>query len=451
MKNIILFTLLFSTFTVFAKQYNIVDFGAKNDSTVLSTTAVQAAIEACVANGGGQVYVPAGQYAIGTVVLKSGVDLHLESGATLLGSRNLDDYTKIQSAYISLRTQTPTVQLIYAENAENISITGRGTIDGRGSGFPKLSWNDEGITRPHLLRMISCRNILVENVSLRNSGCWMQHYLACEELRISGVRVFNRNNFNNDALDLDGCRNVVVSDFIADSDDDGITLKSTSPRPCENISITNCVVSSRCNAVKLGTETNGGFRNIRISGIVVKPSTVQAKEFFGRVGGSSALSLEIVDGGTMENVQVSDMLIDGTEVPVFVRLGNRARSYREGLKIENVGAIRGVSISNIRARNAGKTGCSITGLPMFPVEDITLSNIVIEQSGGGTAADAKSHPAELAADYPEATMFGTLPAYGFYIRHAKNIVFDGVKITTANEDSRPVFVLEDTENVKNDN
>jgi polygalacturonase len=440
--------MLFFFVTVYGKQYNIIDFGAKNDTAVLSTAAVQAAIDACAANGGGQMLIPAGKYKIGTIVLKSGVDLHLESGATLLGSRDLADYIKIQPAYISLRTQTPTVQLIYAENAENVSITGRGTIDGQGGGFPKLSWNDEGITRPHLLRFVTCRNILIENISLQNSGCWMQHYLACDELQIRGVRVFNRNNYNNDALDIDGCRNVTVSDFIADSDDDGITLKSTSPRPCENITITNCIVSSRCNAIKLGTETNGGFRNIRISGIVVKPSTVEAKPFYGRTGGSSAVSLEIVDGGVMENIQVSDILVEGTEAPIFVRLGNRARSYKEGLKIENTGAIKGLTISNIRILNAGKTGCSITGQPNFMVEDITLSDIIFEQSGGGTATDCISAPAELAAEYPEATMFGTLPACGFYIRHAKNLTFTNIKTQTLTPDLRPAFVLEDVENMQ---
>jgi polygalacturonase len=432
-------------FQLSAKQYNINDFGAVADSTVLSTQAIQKAIDACSANGGGQVVVPAGFYQTGSIILKSKVDFHLENGAVLLGSQNLDDYIKLKPAYISLRTQEATIQLIYAENAENIAISGFGTIDGRGSVFPKLTWDDEGVTRPHLLRFITCNNVIVKDITLKNSGCWMQHYLACENLQINGLRIFNRNNYNNDALDLDGCRNVTVANLITDSDDDGITLKSTSPKPCENISISNCVISSRCNAIKLGTESNGGFKNINISNCVVKPSDVEAPAFFGRERGTSAIALEIVDGGTMENISVSDIIVDGTESPIFIRLGNRARPYRKDLTVDNIGTLHSVSLSNIRIKNAGKTGCSITGLPGYPVHHIRLSNIVLEQAGGVTAEDMNSVIEEKPAEYPEATMFGTLPAYGFYIRHAENIMFDGIEMTTVEEDVRPALILEDVE------
>lgn len=434
------------SFQLSAKQYNINDFGATADSAVLSTKEIQKAIDACSENGGGQVLVPAGYYQTGSLVLKSNVDFHLEAGAVLLGSRRLDDYAKLKPEYVSLRTQEATIQLIYAENSENISISGHGVIDGRGNGFPKLTWDDEGITRPHLLRFITCNRVTVKDVTLRNSGCWMQHYLACENLQIFNVQIFNRNNFNNDALDLDGCRNVIVSGLIADSDDDGITLKSTSPKLCENITIAGCVISSRCNAIKLGTETNGGFRNISISGCVVKPSEIQATPFFGREKGIAAIALEIVDGGVLENVSVSDIIVDGTESPIFIRLANRARTYKKGVVVDKVGRIHAVTLHNIRIRNAGKTGCSITGLPSHPVTGIRLSNIVVEQAGGGAREDISAQIEEKAAEYPEATMFGTLPAYGFYIRHAENITFDGVELATANEDARPALFLDDVKN-----
>ena len=282
-----------------ARDFNILDYGAAADTARLSTDALQSAIDDCSAAGGGRVVVPTGAYKTGTIVLKSNVNLHLEHGATLYGSRDLADYRRLKPGYLSLRTQTETIQLIYADGAENVVIDGHGTIDGRGGSFKKLSWNDEGITRPHLLRFIACSDVTVKDITLRNSGCWMQHYLACDRLRISDIKVFNRNNYNNDALDLDGCHDVVVSGMIADSDDDAITLKSTSPRLCEDIVITGCVVSSHCNAIKLGTETNGGFRNISISGIVVKPSDDQSTQYFGRPRGISAISVEMVDGGVL--------------------------------------------------------------------------------------------------------------------------------------------------------
>lgn len=301
------------------------------------------------------------------------------------------------------------MQLIWADNVEDVTIDGEGVIDGRGKSFPKLSWNDEGITRPHLLRFVQSRDVQLKGITLRNSGCWMQHWLACDRVKIDGITVNNRNNYNNDALDLDGCHEVTVSNMICDSDDDGITLKSTSPRLCENICITNCVVSSHCNAVKLGTETNGGFRNITIQNICVKPSSDQSSQYFGHESkrGTSALSLEIVDGGVMENVNISNFTVEGTESPIFVRLANRARSYCDSVKITKVGNIRNVRISNFMVSNAGPTGCSITGMEGHPVENIFLRDIFITQQGGQPETAAPTD--EKLAEYPEATMWGILP------------------------------------------
>ena len=432
-----------------AADFNIKSYGAKNDTTVLSTQALQQAINACSAAGGGRVVVPAGIYKIGTIWLKSHVHLYLEQGATLYGSTRLEDYVPMKSDYLSLRTQTTTIQLIYANGVQDVSIDGLGTIDGRGRAFKKLSWNDEGITRPHLLRFIQSQDILVRGITLRNSGCWMQHYLACDRLTIDGIKVFNRNNYNNDALDIDGCHEVIVRGMIADSDDDGITLKSTSPCLCENVRISDCVVSSHCNAVKLGTETNGGFRNINISGIVVKPSYNQQEKFFGQWIGSSAISLEIVDGGVMENVNIADFTVEGTESPIFVRLGHRGRGYKTGQHINHVGSIDGVHINNIQIRNAGSMGCSITGLPGHPVRNVFLSNITLRHKGGVKASQlaeiADSIANEKAADYPEATMWGNLPAKGFFVRHARNVQFSNVRVSTIDEDVRPEFVEVDTQ------
>lgn len=431
-------------FTAKAADYNIVNYGAVNDTTKLSTAAVQKAIDACSAAGGGRVVVPTGNYKIGTIILKSNVHMHLEQGATLYGSTDLKDYLPMKTDYVSLRTQTETIQLIFADKATNVVIDGFGTIDGRGRSFKKLSWNDEGITRPHLLRFIQSSDITLRDITLKNSGCWMQHYLACDRVKIDGIKVFNRNNYNNDALDLDGCHEVVVSNMFADSDDDAITLKSTSPRLCENIRIADCVVSSHCNAIKLGTETNGGFRNINISGIVVKPSYDQKEKFFGQWIGSSAISLEIVDGGVMENVNVSDITIEGTESPIFVRLANRARGYKEGVPVTKVGKINGIHLSNIQIRNAGSMGCSITGIPGHEVENVWLNNITIHHKGGVTAADMakinESIKDEKEKEYPESTMWGNLPAKGFFVRHARNIKFNNIEVITEQPDFREVIV-----------
>ena len=456
MRKALLLLLTSAAFNIQAADYNIMKYGAVNDTTQLSTSAIQQAIDDCSRHGGGRVVIPTGSYKIGTIVIKSNVHLHLEHGATLYGSTRLEDYLPMKSDYVSLRTQTSTIQLIYADKANNVVIDGYGTIDGRGRTFKKLSWNDEGITRPHLLRFIQSRDITIKDITLKNSGCWMQHYLACDRLTIDGIKVFNRNNYNNDALDLDGCHEVTVTRMMADSDDDGITLKSTSPRLCENISIANCIVSSHCNAIKLGTETNGGFRNINISNIVVKPSYDQKEKFFGQWIGSSAISLEIVDGGLMENVNVSDINVEGTESPIFIRLGNRARGYQlKGtdfdslIPIDHVGSINGIHLDNIQIRNAGAMGCSITGLPHHPVENVWLSHISIHHKGGIKASDLpeieRSVKDEKEKDYPESTMWGCLPAKGFFVRHTRNIHFNNITIQTEEADVRPDFVQVDTE------
>ena len=215
-------------------------------------------------------------------------------------------------------------------------------------------------------------------------------------------------------------------------------------------------------------------RNINIQDIVIKPSTDQSSLFFGKPIGTSALSLEIVDGGTMENINVSGFTVIGTESPIFVRLGHRGRGWtftqsgadafiaqsvsggNEGAtrsqkpdSVETVGRINGLYINNVRVKDAGNYGCSITGLPNYPVEDVHVSNVSIHHHGGITASDFTTiHQAlldEKAAEYPEATMWGPLPAKGFYVRHARNVSFDSVDIHTAASDARPKIVKEDVE------
>jgi hypothetical protein len=182
---------------------------------------------------------------------------------------------------------------------------------------------------------------------------------------------------------------------------------------------------------------------------VVKPSEYQDEKFFGQWIGSSAISLEIVDGGVLENVVVSDISVTGTESPVFVRLGNRGRGYKEGQVISQVGRIRGVCINNVFVRDAGAMGCSVTGLPGHPVEDVTIANVVLCHKGGVTASDMadieKAVADEKEKEYPEATMWGNLPAKGFYVRHARNVVFRNVSVVTETADVRPDFVKVDVE------
>jgi len=271
----------------------------------------------------------------------------------------------------------------------------------------------------------------------------MQHYLACERVKIHGLRIFNRIKENNDMLDIDGCKDVTVSDCISDTEDDGITFKSTSDRICENVTVTNCVVKSRWQAIKLGTESSGGFKNITITNCVVVCTTVYPwidGEITDPLG---AICLIITDGGIMQNILISNISIDNSEAPIYIRLADRARSYDRRIPVTNVGKVKDITISNIRVTHGGRRGCSITGQPGYPVENIRLSNIVIESKGEGTKEDFLRPVPEDPKAYPAPVKWGQLPAYGFFVRHANNITFDGIELRTQKEDYRPAFYLDD--------
>ena len=424
-----------------AKEYNILSYGAKSDTTFLSTKAIQSAIDECNKNGGGKVVIQSGTYRTGTIYFKSNVTIYLEKGAILYGSTHLSDYPENLPAYTFFRKGEIKRALIYAENCSDIAIEGEGTINGQGEAFwiAKGSKSDSYSLRPYLIWMIQCHNIRTEGVKLRNSALWMQHYLACDQLYIHNIDVFNHCNKNNDMIDIDGCHDVRISDIIGDSDDDGITMKSTSGRGNENIVITNCVLSSHCNALKMGTESNTGFKNVAISNIVIRPSKVTDKSIEGTPKGHTGIALEEVDGGVLDGVVISNIRIDGPNCPIFIRMGSRNRPYFGGQKIENTGLLRNIAISNIIATGASRTGCSITGTASSPARNITLSHISVAYDGGGTGADFEREIPEMDKSYPEADMFGILPSYGFFIRHVQNITLTDIQFTTKRTDLRPAI------------
>lgn len=438
----IIYLLLLLAFTSlpqcgFAYDCVITDYGARPDMKTINTKAIQAAIDDCSKKGGGKVIVPKGKFLTGALVLKQGVTLYVEKKAILYGSKNPKDYVLQPSA-----GKIITSQLIYAGSVNNIGIAGQGIIDGQGSFFNDQEFNALGISRPLIIRFDRCQNIQISDITLRNSGVWMEHYFSCENLHIKNIKVYNHGNKSNDGMDIDCCKNVTISGVTVDSDDDGICLKSTSLKSCENINVSNCTISSHCNAMKIGTETLGGFKNITFSNCKVKPSK-NKKVVNGRANGISAISIESVDGAAIENVLFTDITVKGTEAPIFVRLGNRGSTY--GQKVTGIrrGSIKGITIQNVNVKNAGSTGCSITGIPGQKVENVHLSNITIRQDGGMQKVAAPQDNKEKA--YPEATMWGTLPATGFFVKNAKNVTFNNVQVFTRSKDGRPSLYKVDVE------
>lgn len=452
MRMYLLFVSLFVTslFSI-AKEYNVKDFGAAGDGKQLETQFIQKAIDKANETGGAVVF-PAGNYVSGTIYLKSNVTLNLQKGATILGSHKLEHYPENVPEYTFFRKGIILRALIFAEQKENISIIGEGTIDGQGFAFPEPK--DKKINsysvRPYVIWMVQCNKVRVEGIRLQKSAFWMQHYMACENVRIHNIEVFNHGNKNNDMMDIDGCKDVIISDCRGDTDDDGITIKSTHAMPNENITITNCILSSHCNAIKCGTESNAGFKNITISNCVIRPSS-DTEATYGKPGGISGISLEVVDGAEMNGVNISNIVMDGPEVPLFIRLGNRARGYDKSLLKPEIGSIQNIVISNVTAFNAKKVGSSITGLPNHTVKNVTMENLRFYYDGGGSKGDAEKEVDEKERSYPEATMFGVLPAYGMFIRHAQNISMRNIEFYLDAEDERSPMIIDDVVNGKFEN
>ena len=435
-------------------QYNIKDFGAVGDGVTICTGAINSAVEKCFENGGGMVVVPAGIFKTGTVVMKNNVQLHLEMGSTLLASTEYKDYPRQpQPEYRSLRDDPAGwYAVIYAEKASNIAITGFGTIDGNGaSQKPALTVVRNAMNgRPLNILFISCKHVRVEGIKMLHSGMWNQHYLNCEDVMVDRIEAYNHSNNNNDAIDIDGCRRFVLSNSIFDSSDDGIVLKSTGPALTEDVTIMNCVISSFTNAIKTGTETIGGFRNISISNCVIKPSRSESI-IYGSRRGITGISLIIVDGGVMEGVAVSNITIEGTECPLYIRLGNRAMKYNDTVPEPPVGKMRNITISNIAAYNTGNFCNSILGTPGGYIENIIMDNIQLFNNGGITGKKYYAVHQDVEEDekgYPQPFMRGgqlSMPSSVFFIRHVKGLSINNLMFGSKQDDPRIPVIAVDVE------
>lgn len=443
--------------------FNIKNFGAVGDGVAMETKAIQNAIDACHDAGGGVVRVPAGDFQFGTIVLKSNVTLSLDHGANLLGSTNKDDYTT--EGLDDPREGGPHC-LIYANGASNISIEGLGVIDARGTAknFPRerSGGRNRGL-RPRLLRMNNCDGLSFSGVTWKRPAFWGLHLVDCKNIHFDAVTVrFRNNNYNNDGLDLDGCENVLIENCDIDSGDDAICLKS-SKNPCRNIVVRRCKVSSNTAAVKFGTSSRGGFIDVKVTNCYFYDCPM------------GAIKLQSVDGGRLENVDISRITMKDVGSPIFIRLGNRGNTFsRNENEKPPVGTLKNIRISdviaevtiedrekvtratykNIKAEDApgvtdkekSKAGpIMITGIPGHYVEDVVFQNIKIGFPGHGTAEDAQRPVAEDIDRYPEQFFFGVLPAWGAYIRHAKNVEFHNVELDVRNPDARKQITLEDVE------
>ncbi len=452
---------LLATFQLSAKDYDVQDFGAVADGIALNTNTIQHAIDFVHENGGGRLVFHAGTYLTGSIYIKSNVTLHLERGATLLGSTNPLDY--------NFEKRCAWHSLIFAIDQENIGITGQGVIDGQGftTANNRLNLIHRGFNpgndvipydrprewnRPQNIYFRECKNITIKDITLRDPASWNQTYDQCVNLYVDNIYVDSKSYWNNDGIDIVDCKDVVIKNSFFDAADDVLCLKSHSAEHmCENVLIDNCVGRSSANGLKFGTVSRGGFKNITVTNMTIYDTY------------RSAITFAAVDGAHIENILVDGVRSINTGNVIYLRIGNRWSKGKEPV-------MKDVTIKNVYAEvpfhkaDAGYSyegpiedlprnisPASIVGLPEYKIENVTLENVEIVYPGAGNPYYAKVGltPEELdgipeqADRYPEFSQFKELPAWGMYIRHANGIHFKNVTFKALASDYRPAIVLDD--------
>lgn len=439
----------------YAGDYPASMFGIRSDGVTMNTRSIQYAVDYIHDRGGGVLVFDVGRYLTGSIHLKTGVGLELKEGAVLLGSLNPFDYDK--DAFTAL---------LLADSQRDISICGKGIIDGQGrtvaanivglahSGIiqdPLEHDRPNEANRPMLIYFRHCSAVTVKGITLANAASWVQTYDQCSGLAIDSIRVDSKAYWNNDGMDIVDCSQVRVTGCFIDAADDGICLKSHDPAAaCTDVLVRDCTIRSSASAIKFGTVSRGGFRHIRI----LHNSVYNTYR--------SALALEAVDGAAIQDVVADSLTAVNTGNALFIRIGARSGSRQS--RIADV-SIRHFSIQI--AAGKADSGYSyegpiedqprnispivLTGLPGACLQDIRLEDVTVRYPGGGNPFIAHPDPAELdsvpelPANYPEFSMFRELPAWGLYIRHARGIQVKNLRLYCAAKDYRTAILLDDVE------
>lgn len=453
--------------------FNVRNYGAVGDGKQLDSPAVDKAIQAAAAAGGGTVFVPAGTYLSGSIHLTNNINLFLDAGAVILGDKwNSDAYDPTEAypfgAYQDGGHSFFHNSLIWGEGLTNVSITGQGIINGggltswEGKLDEKLGFNHkppfpkDGGEPVHAankaIALKLCKGVLIRDVTIFHGGWFAILVTGCDNVTIDNVTI----DTNRDGMDIDCCRNVMVSNCRVNSPiDDGICPKSThvlgEPRITENLTIVNCQVSgfeegtlldgtmkpakNGFGRIKFGTESSGGFRNCTVANCTFRSC--------------HGLALEEVDGGILENITINNLtMMDVRDYAIYLTTGKRNRTPN----LTTSSRMRNILISNVIADGVDKlSGIQIMGLPEQPIEGVRLENIRLTSKGGGTTNDAAIQPKELGTGYPEPSMIGTLPAYGIFARHVRDLELANIHLNFQTNDLRPAASFADIDGLEIDN
>ena len=435
--------------------FNARDFGAAGDGRNLDSPAINRAIAAAAQAGGGTVFIPAGTYLSGSIHLQSNIHLLIDAGAMILGApQNLNAYDPaepfIGKAYQDAGHTYFRNSLIWGENLTNISITGQGMING--GGLEHDSKVAPPTTANKTIALKLCRNVLLRDITIFHGGWFAILVTGCDNVTVDNVTM----DTQRDGIDIDCCRNTTVSNCRINSpNDDGLCPKSTyalgEARVTENLTIVNCQVSgfeegtlldgtmkpgkNHNGRIKFGTESSGGFRNCTVANCTFRSCR--------------GLALEEVDGGIMENITINNItMMDVPDYAIYITTGKRNRTPN----LSTNSRAKNILISNVIADGVGRmSGIQISGLPEQPIEGVRLENIRLISNGGGTAENAATKPKELGTGYPEPGAIGTLPAYGIFARHIRDLEIANIQVSFLTNELRPAAFFMDIKGLEIDN
>lgn len=436
---------------------NIKEQGAIGDGRTVNTQAIQKAVDMCHEAGGGTVLIPTGVFVSGTVILKGNVTLEVTTGAVLQASPNIRDYRK-DTHYNRYRNEQSLDRcFIYAQDQENISITGNGEINGNSEAFP----NEGSIYRPMMFRFLRCRNIRIDSVKMYQSAAWTAAFLDSAYLWVSRVHIYNDRRYNGDGLDFDGCAHVFVEGCSITGTDDNLCLQAGSMEyPVRDIHINNCEFSSLCAAIRIGLKSIGDIYNVVISNCTMN-----------RVW-REGIKIECTEGGSITDIAVHNVVMRDVSRPVFVILNNRFETEDYGTSVElhqmpEIGRMENLLFSGITATDTAEMkkthyrfGDDVMGEPKFggiridaeknhPIRGITLENIRYRSIGGVKREDIPENYPEVLDRllYPDAECSENYyPVWSraacMDIRNVQELCLANVQLSTVEPDEREMFYVE---------